>query len=182
MTETRTSDRVIQQAADSVSYAFNTIDYAHHEIHGGSSYAAGTVTDLASGGTVHLMITTPDTTKWCHLLGGVVVESESTINWYENPTSPSGGGTITPVNRNRNSSTTAGASVVGTVGVLSGTAGSLLFGGAVGSGRGEGGEVRATGEWILKQNEDYILEVVNESTGASWTSVHFNWYEHTNKE
>jgi hypothetical protein len=167
---------------DRSTYALNTIDYAHHEIHSGSFYSAGTITDLASGGTVQIMMTTPNTTKWLHLLGLVEVESESLVKWYENPTSPSAGAALPAMNHNRNSSNVAGGSVAGTVGVFSGTPGDLLFQYAMGSGRGVGGEIREINEWVLKQNEQYILEVVNNASGASWTAISFAWYEHTDKE
>lgn len=183
MGTTKSVQSVWRDAFDGSTHAVLTVDYPHHELHEGNMYSAGTVTDLASGGTVHLMITAPDTTKWVHLLGGVNVEAESTIKWYENPTSPTGGGTITPRNHNRNSSNTSSAVVVGTVGNLTGTAGDvLLYQSAVGSGRFEGGSEREANEWILKQNEQYILEIVNNSTGNSLTSANFVWYEHTDKE
>lgn len=167
---------------DRATYALNTIDYAHHEIHAGSFYSAGTVTDLASGGTVQVMITTPNTTSWLHLLGIVETESESVVRWMENPTSPGAGATLPAVNHNRNSSNVAAGVVAGTVGVFSGTPGSVLFQYAMGSGKGIGGEVREINEWVLKQNEQYILEVVNNAVGNSWTSISLAWYEHTNKE
>lgn len=167
---------------DRSTYALNVIDYAHHEIHAGSFFTAGTVTDLASGGTIQIMITTPDTTKWLHVVGLVEVESESLVKWYENPTTPGAGAALPARNHNRNSSNTASGVVAGTVGVFSGTPGDLLFQYAMGSGKGVGGEVREVNEWVLKQNEQYILEVVNNASGNSWTTISFAWYEHTNKE
>jgi hypothetical protein len=170
-------------AFDAATYALNTVDYAHHEIHAGSFYTAGTALDLAAGGTVQLKITTPNTTKWAHFVGLVNVESESTVSWYENPTSPGAGATITPINHNRNSANTATCAVAGTAaGTFSGTIGTTLVQYNMGSGKGVGGETREVNEWVLKQNEDYVLEVVNNASGASLTTVVLAWYEHTNKE
>lgn len=172
----------LRETFDRATFALNTIDYAHHEIHAGSFFTAGTALDLSAGGTVQLKITTPDSTRWAHLVGLVSVESESTVSWYENPTSPGAGAALPAYNHNRNSSGTATCAVAGSVGTFSGTVGTTLARYNMGSGRGVGGDVREINEWVLKQNEDYLLEVVNGSSGPSLTTLVLAWYEHTNKE
>lgn len=61
---------------DSVTHAINQVSYEHHEIHAGSSFTVDLSTDLGNGAAMNLQITTPDTTKWAHLVYSVYTEAE----------------------------------------------------------------------------------------------------------
>lgn len=85
---------------------------------------------------------------------------------------------MAPINRNRNSSKVATVTVVNTPGVsATGTSickehwGSGLAGGAAGQNRG-------VSEIILKQNEQYLIRVTNQTAAANQISSLITWYEH----
>ena len=173
-----------RETFDRATYALNTVDYAHHEIHAGSSFVAHHVQEVANGGTINVTIKTPNTTKWAHLLWLVGTELESELRFYEGSTvAAATGGTITPKNRNRNSASTSTCVVMGTPTV--GTVGDLLFADHLGGGSASarfGGENRGEQEWVLKQNTTYTVQLVNMTTSNNYMAVALDWYEHTNKE
>lgn len=165
---------------DASTEASTTIGYEHHEIHSGSFYRAGFQKDIANGGTAIFAITTPDTTKWLHFRPAVECELEATIMIYENPTSVTGGNTVTPKNANRNSDNTSGATVVTDPTVN--TTGAVVLGNIVlGSKKEVGGDSSAQYEWILKQNETYVIIVSNDSGTHNECNIRCQWYEHTAK-
>jgi len=171
-----------REAFDKATYALNTVDYAHHEIHSGSSFVAHHIQEVANAGTINVTIKTPNTTKWAHMLWIIGTELESELRFYEGSTI-TGGGTITPKNRNRNSSAVSTCVVMGTPTV--GTVGSLLFADHLGGGSASarfGGENRADNEWVLKQNTTYTVQLVNMTGSNNQMSVALDWYEHTDKE
>lgn len=169
-------------AFDSATYALNTVDYAHHEIHGGSSFVASYIANVANAGTINVTITTPDTTKYAHMLWVIGTELESELRFYEGSTI-TGGTALAAFNRNRNSSGTSTCVVMGTPTV--GTVGSLIFTDHLGGGSAAarfGGETRGVNEWVLKKNTTYTVQLVNATASDNYMSVALDWYEHTNKE
>ena len=121
---------------------------------------------------------TPDTTKWAHLVGSVVTEAEAHVYFYEGATLSNGAGTaVTAYNRNRNSATAATVTVTHTPSIAA--TGTLIFETHFGSGRGVGGQVRAVEEWVLDQNQTYLLRVTNATALNNYIAINLNWYEHT---
>jgi hypothetical protein len=178
-------------AFDKSTYALNVIDYEHHEIHSGSSFTATGTVDIASAGTINVVLVAPNTTKYSHAEFTVITESEAAFNVYEGfvPSGTVDGGTIgvpvTPYNRNRTSATTPTLLVYsgGSVGTaVEATAGTLIYASHWGSGRGSGGADRGVSEWVLKKDTRYIVQVVNATTNANYTAWAVDWYEHTDKE
>jgi len=182
---------------DLTTHTLQTIDYSHHEIHGGSSFfvtysiaslgAMTTPTDMMT-----LTFTTPDTTKWSHFQ----FDAQGSAGWRLRFIEGSTGGGATPtgsftiLNKNRNSSTTstifdiAGTPVVNKVSYDA----TLLTGGLTlwdeylgGSGGPHGGSSGSgtRDELILKQNETYQLSLYGTDTDPA--ILHMHWYEHTNK-
>lgn len=91
--------------------AFETIDYAHHEIHAGNYYHAHVYdADLDTASTLSLMITAPATGE-IHLTGLVTATVGGEFSWSEAP-NVTGGTSITSYNQNRQSSNSATATVV----------------------------------------------------------------------
>ena len=123
---------VARDAIDASTHANITLDYAHHELHGGSMFTASGVADLASSGTLVVTFTTPNTTRWAHVVPSVVSELETEVKFYEGFVSAGTvaagtvGTLVTAYNRNRNSATaptctvytgaTAGTAAPGTIG------------------------------------------------------------------
>jgi hypothetical protein len=166
--------------ADSATNSLQTIDYAHHEIHGGSHFYVADYTDLGSGSTYNIVIATPNTTKWAHLVFEFNHELETTIVITEGISTDADGTAITEVNNDRNSATTA--TTVFTHTPTNPTGGTVIWQQRLGSGRKEGGGSRNDNEIILKQNTKYLVAFTNNSGSASsLTNWWFEWYEHTNK-
>ena len=175
---------------DSATHALCTIEYEHHEVHAGNMYHVHRSTlDLDVGLSMDWLITTPNTTKWAHMIFRVETNGAAYIQLVENPTvtATAPGGEIfqTPINRNRNSSNSGsiavrwGASCTAVGGseiewVHMGTSGK--------AGKGSNaGFTRAEMEWVLKQNEDYLFRVASQEDDIV-VSEHLIWYEHTDMD
>jgi len=161
---------------DEASRALLTIDYAHHEIHGGSFFSAFYDADKSIGETMDILIVTPNTTKWAHLVFEVENESECAMGLYEAVTASNNGTGLTEFNRDRNSATAATVAVFHTPTVSD--TGTQIYGWHSGSGRGNGSNDRAKNEFILKQNTKYLLRCT--ATAAGWIAARLSWYEHIN--
>ena len=169
---------------DDVANAIQTIDYAHHEIHGGNAYFAVYSGTVNTGGTVEIRIATPDTTKWAHMT--ILVESALAATasmFYPTTKTHNAGNAITPMNRDNNSSNTSGLTLCHTpTGTESGTAvllqyiGASATGGRVAVGGGAGGR----NEFILDQNSSYLIRAVSRADNNSM-SIILDWYEHTSR-
>ena len=96
---------------DKSTRAIETIEYEHHEIHEGSHYLIVDVVDLAISNERDIQITTPNTTKWTHLV--FALDSENEIEWYlyQNVTINTPGTAVTPINNDRNSAKTSGLTI-----------------------------------------------------------------------
>jgi len=166
-------------AVDAMTYAMTTINYDHHEVHGGSSYVVSGTATLGNGATQDILVVTPNTTKWAHLIGLVTSSGLATVTFYEGATVSNAGAATTEVNRNRNSTNTAGV-VVTTGPTVTGT-GTAIFSQSSGAGQNVGGEVRGENEFILKQNTIYLLRITS-AAAANVVNYILDWYEHTSKE
>jgi hypothetical protein len=170
---------------DKYTHTLQVIDYAHHEIHAGSSFkvsysvasigAQTTPTDVIS-----LDWTTPNTSKWMHAVFEAVCGGAGRVVLME---APSGGaadptGQIVPVNVNRNSIKTSGIAEFNYDSTV-GTGGVVLIDEYIGSGVKSGGGVRDQNEIILKQGTKYSFWIF--ATGTVSASIHMHWYEHTDK-
>jgi len=173
---------------DAWTHAFMTLDYEHHEVHAGSSYHAFLNVSGGSGTKATFTLTTPNTTKWAHLVIHFRASVESNIHFGEGATvTSSSGSDFAPLNKERNSNNTSGMISSGSAGgagnITSGSAvtnfGTTLHLEHVGSGRA-GGESRGTNEWILKQNTTYAIELISEAA-SSELFLELHWYEHTNR-
>jgi len=182
---------------DKTTKALETIDYAHHEIHGGNHYTAmistSNIGNLSSpDDALTLTFTTPNTTKWPHMIfifngvGGALCRVRE---------GGSGGGleegVVTCFNNDRNSSNTSGLLDLGlTAGRISynaglDTGGSLIvdeyISGATTNQNRAGGGAESGGrfEWKLKQNTRYQISMF--STASVAAAIVLHWYEHTDK-
>lgn len=176
----RSSDGTYQPLRlDKATNTMQTIDYAHHEIHAGSHFFVTDYQTINSGNSVDWMGTTPDTTKWGHMLFDIGGSAITTIQLYE------GGdrvGTIplTAYNSNRNSGTLA--AITAHRGTGGGTTdGVLIFQASGGAASGNYRipiSARQDDEIILKRNTKYILRITS-GTNGNIVTVKYSWYEHT---
>lgn len=164
---------------DKATRSIQTIDYAHHEIHEGDHYFVKGWMDLTNAQVFDFLATTPDTLKWAHMLVEFSAEAESHITIYEGTTTSADGTAVTAVNRDRNSSNTAGLVVTHTPTITG--VGTQIASYKMGSSQKTGGTVRANAELILKQNTKYLIRITNDTALNNWFDYLADWYEHTNK-
>ena len=165
---------------DTSTHTLQTIDYAHHEIHTGSHFMYTDSVELGAASQDYL-ITTPNTTKWAHMIFVMDGSAITQFRLYEG--SDKVGTTDVAVgNNNRNSTTLPGVTIhKGTSGGT--TDGTLIHqykgGSATNQSRGESGS-RNDEEIILKQNTKYILRVTA-FAADTLTNIKLEWYEHTDR-
>ena len=172
---------------DEATNTLQTIDYAHHEIHGGSHYFATGVVTLPLNDVLDFTWVMPNTTKWIHWIWKLDTSSEMAWYVYEGAVITNAlANTVTPVNSNRNSENVSGtvmkyeiqADLDAANADTNVTGATLLKSGISGSGRTVGGDSRDY-ELILKQNTIYCLRAV--ANVAGYIDFDMEWYEHTNK-
>jgi hypothetical protein len=189
---------VIRQ--DTKTWALNTIDYEHHEIHDGSSFTIHYSNTCTNTGEMSLIaFKTPNTTTWFH----IVFESSSTAGSYVaiyevSDLDVDEGADVLVYNRDRNSSITSTVRTIDTLDTLNEVttfneaqaAGATLsvateiyrfYLGAAAAGADQSGQARATSEFILKQNTEYAFAVVSTSDDDNVHNIVLSWYEHANK-
>jgi len=179
----RSSDSSYQPARlDKATNSFQTIDYAHHEVHDQSHFFwTDYDADVDTASPKYYRLTTPNTTKWIHML--FILYSEGVGKWelFENPTVNAAGTTVTTFNSDRNSATAA--TLVVAYDATSTADGTLIFTWRTGSGTTGptriGSEASRGQEIILKQNEDYFLKFTPDADNAK-IKLNLEWYEHTN--
>jgi len=168
---------------DKTTDAVNGIDYAHHEIHSGSHYFITNATILGSGDTLKFIVTTPNTTKWAHLIFEVGSSAQADFRIIENVTSTAGD-TASIYNNNRNSSNTSGLIIesapASVTFINADTLETRYLGSGTNPSRSNIGQGSREDELILKQNTKYFIEIIS---GAASNRIEYNakWYEHTNK-
>jgi len=165
---------------DASTNSLQTVSYAHHEIHSGSSFFTGNHVALGNGDTYDILIVTPNTTTYSHLIFTVTVSAEATFDFYEAVTATGNGTELDMFSRNRQKDTTPGTTFYHTPTGL-GALTTVLGEGILGNGKGVGGGIRDAEEFILKPNTKYLFRMANEVAGTNEYDWQFNWYEHTDK-
>lgn len=161
---------------DPMSGSIITIDYPHSEAHCGCQYYLSDWIGLGAGGGISFLFKTPISSKLSHLIFEYGVDGETTFEIFENPTLLTNGASITPINRNRNSSNPAEMQTFQFPTWSS--VGSKIYDSKISSGRDLIGTNRADNEIILKQNLNYLIVATNVILQGSYFSYLFDWYEH----
>jgi hypothetical protein len=167
---------------DRSTWTLQTIDYEHHEIHAGSHFFLASYTTLASGASATFVVTTPNTTKWAHMVFVVEGTLATSFAVHEGSSGVTGGTAETPINSNRNSATTSTLAILCDPDVAS--LGTQLMGFSAGTGtvpsQAAPGSADRSHEIVLKQNATYTFRITSGANGnvVSWQA---NWYEHTDK-
>jgi len=159
-----------------------SIENAHYEIHEGEGFFAVYSALKDSTATIEVRIQTPDTTSWAHMVIEIDAALAATAElWAATTKTHASGNRITPMNRNRNSAGTSGLTICHTPGGTE-SAGAMLTqyvgAAAVGGRVAEGGSTGSRNEFILKQNEDYLIRVTSRADSNA-LSIILDWYEHT---
>ena len=174
------SDYAREIKEDSITSTTITIDYAHHEIHGGSSF---TVSDTLTCNTttVKWMIVTPDSTTYAHLVFELSSTGEATY-LVTGDADRTAGTSLSVVNRRRVGTPTVATTTVSRTPTGGNTDGAtILFSKragitGVGSKSVEGGSARDTNEWILKPNTKYVVSIT--TYADVYATMKLDWYEH----
>lgn len=168
---------------DSVTDSLQVVNYEHHEIHSGSHYyICGYDPDMDSTEDVEFQLTTPNSSKWIHMVFEIASTGATVFSIYEDATVTADGTPITAYNNNRNSSNTSDITLLQTDGTVT-AAGTLIFNQAWGVGgnanQRRGGATERDKEIILKQNTTYrfLIESNSDNNVVSYCA---EWYEHTN--
>jgi len=177
-------EAVVTSPLDSATGAVEVIDYAHHEVHSGSHFSFSAYNDnLDTAGEWDFIVTTPDTTKWAHMIGSITGALQTLFEIYEDTTHTTDAAQSV-FNNNRNSATSAGVTIhtsnddasdgtrifVTSFGVDTGGGANKVTG---------GGSTRGDSEFILKQNTKYLFRTTSNSDDNNVNLI-LSWYEHTN--
>jgi len=184
---------------DTITHTLQTIDYAHHEIHGGSTFRVqhndNAIPATATGGELVIAFKTPAGTKLPHMIWAFVHQGDMTMSVLEGVTFNASAGTDrSPKNSRRDSATTSillgqasGALVANLVTVGENSADAIYSGGTVISlKRNYAAKDEAAGgarpsEIILKADTTYAFVLDNNETTAQGGQIRLEWYEHTDK-
>ncbi|MCP3681593.1 MAG: hypothetical protein GY861_02790 [bacterium] len=178
---------------DSSTHSFQIVDYAHHEIHSGSSYFNEQFIQVPNGDVLDIRFHTGNSTKWSHWLMHIITEGEFHITFYEDVAgfTEADQVSLTAKNRNRNSGNISNwqdfnyiiNTNVGNANNDTDLTGATTLGtAATGSGRNKSGEGGHEEELVLKQNSRYVMRFENQSAAQKYVDYVMDWYEHTNKD
>lgn len=170
---------------DSKTGAQISIDYAHHETHGGSSFTYHDVIASLNDTVVQdYWWVTPNTTKYAHMGHTVDSTGPIKIEIFEGADRTNAKTEQTCYNRNRNvltANTTKvyknNATGTGTGGTTDGTKIVIWQGGIDNNKQTNGTMVGTENEKILKANTNYIFRITS-GMAANLISVSFDFYEH----
>jgi len=171
-------DGVIVLELDHVESAVPTIEFEHHMVHDGYSYSVSdhdSSVDIASPKYWHII--TPNTAKRCHVKIAVISDHAALVEFFENPTTTANGTALAAYNNDRNSinATTMSFYYDPTV-TADGTRLVVEYIGTYNPKTRIGGSSRAETEFILKQNEQYLVKVTPENDNTKVT-VQIEFYE-----
>jgi len=197
------ADTVKPARMDAVTHSIQTVDYAHHEIHAGSSFTCSYAQTVADNGDKTIIaFKTPAGTKYLHLTASASATGVADACIIEAPTITDNTGATLPVYNRRRVGTPTATTVIDTSqnpdvagqatffteatqgNVTGGTEIANIPLGATGGGpvKSVGGLSRGQQEWILKPNTLYAFVVESLADGANIHWVELDWYEHTDKD
>lgn len=186
---------------EAITLAQPTIDYGHHEIHGGSSFTVqySRTTDATAGHRSGIYLLTP-ATPLLHMVVSFSSSIAAVFSICEGVTFTANIGThgVAIYNRYRDSvkvsgvfdnATTAAANKVTTIdetefGNGSFNAGTVIRTEPLEAGTGPkpaGGASRDSEEYILAASTKYIFMITNTPATANVHHILLDWYEHTNR-
>lgn len=137
-----------------------TVDYPHHEIHGGNHFYAFINSTLANGGKMLILINTP-ADDFVHFIYPARASGESHMELWEFTTVSALGSAISSQNRNRNSVNASGTAVTLTPTITG--IGNMIADEHWGSGQTIGGMTRSSSEIVLRRSTLYLINAISES-------------------
>lgn len=171
---------------DASTHATTTIEYEHHEIHGGSHYFVNGSVTLTIDDVYDIRITTPSSTKQAHMLYHVTTDSETDIYMYEDVAITNAGTAIPSYNNYRASLNSSGLVFDGILNESTALAnadtnlaGSVALTHRISGDGKDGGIVTRNDELILIPSTIYCKRFI--ASAAGYINWKFQWYEHTDK-
>lgn len=165
---------------DTATHTMQSIDYTHHKLQAGDHFMYTDSVTLGAESQDYL-ITTPDTTKWAHMIFMMDGSAITQFRLYEGA-DRIGTTDQTLGNSNRNSSSTPGLTIhKGQSG--GSTDGTLIHqykGGSATNQARSGTGSRNDEEIVLKQNTKYILRVTG-FAADTLCNIKLEWYEHSDR-
>jgi len=170
-----------KSGVDSITNTLQTIDYAHHEVHGGSSFYYKDWYALLKNGTKEFLLVTPDTAEYAHFSYSIESVTSTVVAEIFEGATTSSDGTLEPArNRNRNVADDNTTLLYEDPTLL--TDGTEIKGQILGAGRNSaGGLSRDDQEIVLKRNTKYLIRITEQNIDATSINIDLNWYEHTDK-
>lgn len=162
---------------DGITHALINITEEHHKIHEGDHFTCAFPKTLGVSTISNMLIVTPDTTKWAHLIFWVISDSAVTVSLYEAP-DYSGGAAQACFNNNRNNTKTTGLTFTTDATDDGGGLGTLLFQAKAGA-NNRAGIISRGDEFVLKQNTKYLVKI--DGANGDVTTTVLDHYEHVNK-
>ena len=162
---------------DPFSGAVGVIEQEHMKIHKGEGFTVSKRFSIANVGGIHEFLAIVPLLVFPHFRSFTVTSDggPNDVDFYEGATYSATGTEVTPYNNNRNSSNTADMEVYDTPTLV--TDGALLEpilipgtkqAGSFGS--------EASNEWILRQNETYMIRLTNNTAGAGTSNFTINLF------
>jgi len=175
------------RSIDPTNDSMRIITNEHSKIHQGEHFNLRGFSSINSGGTLNFGVTTPNGSKWCHLVFTVDGTTQTEVYGYEGATL-SGGTILSGLNNNRNSPTLPTLQIRRNV-VISGTtptSGLLIESHSKGregtnpSEADSSSSVSREDEWILKSGTTYLWTIISQGSG-NIIDFSSSWYENTDK-
>lgn len=168
---------------DASTASLQTIEYEHHEIHGGSHYYYEDNVTLDATETVDIGWQVSNTTAWTHFTFQITSQAEVVVALYEAATITFDGTALTAVNNNRNSGNTSNwqeFELDPTVNAVGTQISEVILGTSTNPNNGLPGGLQRNRELVLDQNAVYLLRVTS-NVNDNAINITFEWYEHTDK-
>lgn len=161
------------------SDALVTIDFDHHEIHEGCHFTATVYdADVDIAAPKYVRVTAPNTATRIHMILFVSGDGGFLFQFYENPTLLAAGAGVTAYNNDRNSGNAATATVFQDTTTQGPNNDGTLLDASYSGGEKKrvSGDIGSRDEWILKQDEDYLVKVTADADNTKITVI-AKWYE-----
>ena len=184
---------------DASTNSLQSVDYAHHETHGGTHWTVFIQDDsVASGNKLSFSFKTPNSALLSHLVVDVASSGESITALIEDASSTADGdGEVAApaINRQRDSggasslledTTTGSFNTAGlnkyskAVGAADHPTGTTIDCLTAGSGGKSGGAARSSEEFVLARDTVYAAVMESKAAGNHMI-LKLDWYEHTDK-
>jgi hypothetical protein len=170
-------DGVNTADVDTLVRALNTINVDHYKVHEGDAYSAIIYdADVDTGSPKYVRCVSPNTTTRIHIKFSISSDTAGLGELFENPTINPVGSAVAEYNQDRNSANTA--TLVVTDDPTVAADGTRLATDVIGAGGPTklGGNSRSGLEWILLQNEEYIVKFTPDANDAR-VAITLEWYE-----